>query len=100
MGKSVVSEGGTRRKVKMKRIRDEDGNVIGYGDAIPADVRESSITGKRGSLGDSDNEGEEAKKAREHLKELERQMGIQDERTIRLKAKEAEKQRALEERKK
>ena len=32
----------------MKRIRDEDGNVIGYGDAIPADVKESSITGKRG----------------------------------------------------
>ncbi|XP_012945578.1 cylicin-2 [Aplysia californica] len=47
--KSVVSEGGTRRKMKMKRIRDEDGNVVGYGDAIPADVRASSVTGRRGN---------------------------------------------------
>lgn len=33
---SVVSEGGTRTQMQKKRIRDADGNIIGYGDAEPA----------------------------------------------------------------
>lgn len=33
---SETSEGGTKYHVKRKRIRDEDGNIIGYGDKEPA----------------------------------------------------------------
>lgn len=33
---SEVSEGGTRHQMQKKRIRDADGNIIGYGDAEPA----------------------------------------------------------------
>ncbi|KAJ8301112.1 hypothetical protein KUTeg_020099 [Tegillarca granosa] len=51
---SEVSEGGTRRTVKKQRIRDKDGNVIGYGTSKPTkrDHREEkeSIKPKRATL--------------------------------------------------
>ncbi|KAK7484145.1 hypothetical protein BaRGS_00024634 [Batillaria attramentaria] len=42
--RSEVSEGGTRRVVKMKRVRDKDGNVVGYGDpqVVPDEFRSVS----------------------------------------------------------
>lgn len=39
---SEVSEGGTRTKKRKKRVRDKDGNVIGYG----SDEDYSSSSGK------------------------------------------------------
>ncbi|XP_076448070.1 uncharacterized protein LOC143284853 [Babylonia areolata] len=57
--RSEVSEGGTRRKVKVKRIRDADGNVIGYGDPepLPDEFRGASVLGREGSItGASDDE--------------------------------------------
>ena len=48
---SEVSEGGTRHQMQKKRIRDEDGNVIGYGDAEPAKPRkDGSKAGARGNI--------------------------------------------------
>ena len=37
-----MSEGGTRYKLQKKRIRDADGNVIGYGDPKPAVKKKGS----------------------------------------------------------
>ena len=38
---SELSEGGTRYKLQRRRIRDADGNVVGYGDPQPAKTRKS-----------------------------------------------------------
>jgi hypothetical protein len=43
---SVVSEGGTKTHVQKKRIRDADGNVIGYGEAKPVKAGSEAVRGK------------------------------------------------------
>ncbi|XP_041349516.1 uncharacterized protein LOC121368836 [Gigantopelta aegis] len=47
---SEVSEGGTRRVFKKKKILDEQGNVVGYGDKelVDADSDEESVRIRRG----------------------------------------------------
>lgn len=50
---SEVSEGGTRYEVKRKRLRDEDGNIIGYGEKEAAGDNLSdteSVKTRRGVL--------------------------------------------------
>ncbi|XP_050412886.2 trichohyalin [Patella vulgata] len=57
---SDLSEGGTRTVTKKKRLRDEDGNIIGYGEAEVVDDPENqlllsdtgSISPRRGSISD------------------------------------------------
>ena len=39
---SEISEGGTKYKLQKKRIRDADGNIIGYGDPKPAVKKKGS----------------------------------------------------------
>lgn len=34
----------------MKRIRDADGNIVGYGEPQPVDIRAASVTGRRGEV--------------------------------------------------
>ena len=47
---SEISEGGTRYKLQKKRIRDADGNVIGYGDPKPAVKKKDSDLVTKGAF--------------------------------------------------
>ncbi|XP_033745323.1 LOW QUALITY PROTEIN: uncharacterized protein LOC117330881 [Pecten maximus] len=56
---SETSEGGTRYETKRKRIRDADGNIVGYGDTKPAGKPGSdteSVRPRRGSVDERDRE--------------------------------------------
>ncbi|OWF41951.1 hypothetical protein KP79_PYT10988 [Mizuhopecten yessoensis] len=53
---SETSEGGTRYETKRKRVRDADGNIIGYGEPKPAGKAVSdteSVKTRRGSIDES-----------------------------------------------
>ncbi|XP_069142672.1 eukaryotic translation initiation factor 5B-like [Argopecten irradians] len=63
---SETSEGGTRYETKRKRIRDEDGNIVGYGETKPVGKAVSdteSVKTRRGSVDESTKKSLEAMEA-------------------------------------
>ncbi|ESP04567.1 hypothetical protein LOTGIDRAFT_237315 [Lottia gigantea] len=92
--KSDVSEGGTRTVTKQKRLRDEDGNVIGYGESevVNDNISTGSISPRRGSISD----GSETAYDRYMAEKLRQLDGVADSMDVDVEEQAAEEQRQRE----